>query len=166
MEDKTFGQVLAGTRAAVTFYDAWPLYSWAAPALVASQLGFDRNGSTGNERRSIARFDGQVGRALHALADEGRLRKAGRGTRDPRGTLNTQEASWWTPESWDAAVVARERKQAEEAETARQWAEVYDGLVSAGFHPVPVPNVPLDRARGLVITLPLAEWQQLRGELP
>ena len=99
------------------------------------------------------KFNGQVVRALNALAADGTLRKVPRGEPLPSGSWG-RGSCWLTPEAWEKAEKeGLERKQAEE-EAAARWQRISERAGALGIL-LPSPQEP--GARALEQLLDLAE---------
>src|SRR5215469_17330049 len=170
MIQASYDQVFAAVGELAADPDAeWPLESYGAGQRMAQRMGRWEdwlNQRTNLDRQAVNRFHGQCLRALNALAAEGVLRKAGKGTLAPTGHFLTNEAQFYTPDAWTRAEEARDRRKADEAALRARWEAVYDNLVRAGYEPRPVPNVTGSQARGLEVTVTIESWERLLRALP
>jgi hypothetical protein len=144
--------------------------SWEVGQGVAKQLGIldAYNASwrgTSEDHKARTRFDGRAMRAMGKLVAEGKLVKVGRGERSPAGHVLGNEAEFYTPDAHAAAVAKHEAEVAAAGALQRRWELVYDHLANAGYQPIPVPNVTLDRARGKAVYLGIDGIEHLLGDI-
>lgn len=160
MIDTSFKEVLAAAREVVADRDEWPMVSWAAGEAIGRHMKLDLHSRDFREQAAIDRFHGQAGRAINKLADEGVLRKAGKGTRGPRGFILGNEAEFWSPAAWDAAVAQAARDQEAAEALAVRWAAVFVQLHAAGFKIEQVGSW-RSETRGGPLTTDIDGWERL-----
>jgi hypothetical protein len=164
----SYQDVLAATHAWVTDpATGGYVESWRAYDAVAGKLGVSRYAQRGDASGrvvSVQRFDGQVKRALDALASEGVLVKAGRNVPGPGGsTASNQAARYWTPEKYSADEKAEQERQAAQRERAQRWAAVHDALVTLGITP---RGDDYGYERGRRVHVELADFELLLAGIP
>jgi hypothetical protein len=99
--------------------------------------------------------NGQIRRALDAMARSGELVKVPRGRYGPDGRRDTRAATYYTRAAFAAAEVQRGRDEAQVAVIRQRWELVYDALGEMGIVPVTL--------RGKPVKLDLPRWEQLAG---
>lgn len=163
----SYQDVLAATHAWVTDpATGGYVESWRAYDAVADKLGVSRYAQRGDASGrvvSVERFDGQVKRALDALASEGVLVKAGRNVPGPGGsTASNQAARYWTPEQYANDEKDELERQAAARARAQRWAAVHDQLVALGI----TPSGDYGYERGRKVHITLSDFELLLGGIP
>lgn len=120
--------------------------SWRAPWAAAARFGWDNHFDPGDK------FGAQVKRALDMLSSEGALVKIGRSQHHPSGAFESH-ASYYTAESYAAAVQEAQAKHAAWEAIALRWAAVRDELDARGFS--------AEGDRGGPVVLSLDQWEEL-----
>lgn len=123
----------------------------------------------GRERTQYERsYDGQVSRALNALADEGVLRKVSKGTKGPGSRVWSTTTAWYfTPEHYESAEQSAAEAAAATKALGERWTNVHSvlrsfGLESSLVYPKGAWGFEDREAPPIGVTLPgLTGWEQL-----
>jgi hypothetical protein len=138
-----YQEVLAAVRTVMAEKDSGE--SWLICGAVAKVLKTDILNAGGWKRRYADKLNGQVSRALNALADGGELVKR----------TNGRYPVFYTLSAWTQYQAERDHERQAAARVSARWEAVSDWLRGQ--------DIPMDQRPGEPVSLSLEAWEKLLG---